>query len=144
MKVSYEIKHLNDLKGNGIFAKQKILKGEKIYALADDANKLEINDDQVEKFISRMSFEEKIDFFEHSFCFNDSIIVDLRKSEMKYMNHSLNPNSCVDTNGNSFATRDITPDEEITENYLSYSHPTQYERLENIYIGDLLNEITRK
>ena len=42
----------------------------------------------------------------------------------KYMNHSTNPNCSTDmSTGNTYAIRDIEPDEQLFEDYQNFEHP---------------------
>ena len=97
-------------KGLGVFSKNFISKGTIIWEFVEGFDiKVHISDidklsDIQKKFIDKYFWREE-DYY-YSSCDHST-----------FQNHSSNPNSITDKNGNMVVNRDINPDEEIVVNY---------------------------
>lgn len=144
MEIQFKINLIDEKIGFGIISAQNIKKGDIIYSLSKDINAKIINDTDLEKYIldKFLNLDEKKNFFYHAFCFNYSKCVDLTNSSMRYMNHSINPNSEIDENGNSYSIKDINIGEEILEDYRTYKNPLNYTNLCKFYIDNTISNLS--
>jgi SET domain-containing protein len=102
-------------KGVGVFAAEKIIKGQKIWLYDGNFSKT-FNQFELEKMPAyQREFVEKYAYTDHSAP--DLWILDLDNG--RFMNHDENPNSDYDK-FSGWATRDINIGEEITCNYRSF------------------------
>jgi hypothetical protein len=140
MNILYEIKQI-PFKGYGIISKQIIKKGEIIWNLNNDKSVISISDLMIEDYLKKFNDKQIIYIFDHMFCFN-GICYDIQYSDNRFTNHSNNPTSFVDKDGNSVASRDINIGEEITEDYTTYdNYLPNYYRLMVKYIGKNFTEL---
>lgn len=140
MNIEYEIKRIKN-KGLGIVTKQFIPKDHIIWVFKNDRNLISIKDDDLNNYLNQYSGDKIIDILDHMYCFN-KVCYDITNSDVKYTNHSNNPTSYIDMEGNSVATRDIFIGEEITEDYKLYDNYLEnYYKLMQKYKGDNWSEI---
>lgn len=145
MNINFSIKYINDIKGYGIFSLQEIKKGDIIYILSNDQNAINIKDSEIDNYITNtVKNSDKIkNFFYHAFSYNEESCIDLTKSQMQFMNHSFNPNSTIDSNGNSICIKDIHINDEITEDYTLYSNPPTYRKICEYWVGSTISDMAK-
>jgi hypothetical protein len=114
-------KRNSKIKGLGLFAKEKIFRGEIVWFLTPDTVKI-IPVSEFEK----LSKDEQQVWVDHCYQLGDKFYMDV--DDARLMNHSCEPNIIDNPNDGSatlVAARDINKDEELTWNYLPYMNPYQ-------------------
>ncbi len=103
------------ISGIGLFARQKIEKGETVWSpTSETIEKIHIDDFPV------LPESEKRDWIKHSYQIENALYKDT--DDTRFMNHSCSPN-VVDFRDILVAAHQIQKDEEITWNYLPYMNP---------------------
>jgi SET domain-containing protein len=114
-------KRSSKIKGLGLFAKEKIHKGEIVWSLTPETVKTIL----VSEF-DKLSKQEQQVWIDHCYQMGERFYMDV--DDARLMNHSCEPN-IIDNPSDGAATlvaaRDIQKDEELTWNYLPYMNPYQ-------------------
>jgi hypothetical protein len=121
MNIKYEIR--NNEYGKGIFVLEDIKANTCIWTYKLNNNAFEYSEDETISYLEHLpTLKKQQRFLDLTFGKGDKLC--LITDDGKYVNHSDNPNCKTDlTNGNCYAIKDIQKDEEILEDYRSYTHP---------------------
>jgi len=114
-------KRSSKIEGLGLFAKEKILKGEIIWTFTPGTVKVIA----VNEFENLPKDEQQV-WIDHCYQMGDKFYMDV--DDARLMNHSCEPNildNPDDGKATLVAARDIESDEELTWNYLPYMNPYQ-------------------
>jgi hypothetical protein len=124
MNIQYEIKQINEY-GKGIYALSCIKKDTLIWSYKLNENVFEYTEKECIQYLKELpSLIEQQYFLSHTFGRGD--VLCLIMDDGIYMNHADEPDSNCKTDlltGDCFATRDIIHNEQLFENYSSFSHP---------------------
>ena len=116
-----EKRNISRISRFGLFAKEKIFKGEMIWVSNEEFVKT-IHMSELEK----LQDNERQDWIDHCYQIGDYFHMDV--DDTRLMNHSCEPNTAdfPKENPNAIiAARDIEKDEEVTWNYLPFMNPFQ-------------------
>jgi len=121
MNIKYEIRENNY--GKGIYALEDIKANTCIWEHKLNTNVFEYSAEQTISHLNSLpTLEEQQRFLDLTFGKGDKLC--LITDDGKYVNHSDKPNCKTDLlTGNCYAIRNIKKDEEILEDYRSYTHP---------------------
>jgi hypothetical protein len=121
MNIKYEIRENNY--GKGIYLLEDIKANTCIWTYTLNNNVFEYSEEQSIVYLNSLpTLEDQQRFLDLTFGKGDKLC--LITDDGKYVNHSDNPNCKTDLiNGNCYAIKDIKKDEEILENYSSFTHP---------------------
>ena len=122
MNVCYELRE--NCYGKGIYVLEDIKANTCIWTYKLKNNVFEYSEEQTILHLENLStLEEKQRFLDLTFGKGDKLC--LITDDGKYVNHSDNPNCKTDLlTGNCYSIKDIKRDEEILEDYTSYTHPS--------------------
>lgn len=140
MNIAYAIESISDCVGRGIIAQESVLPGDRIYTLAQDTFAVIVGVEWLDRYIREFHIGKTTEFFKFSFCCDENHCVDISLSDARFVNHSHYPNLGLDEHGNSVCLRPIQAGEQVTENYLAYSNPHQYQELARLYGEKTLRE----
>ena len=121
MNIQYEIRE-NEY-GKGIYVLEDIKANTCIWTYKLNNNVFEYSEEESIIYLNSLPhLEDQQRFLDLTFGKGDKLC--LITDDGKYVNHSDNPNCKTDLlTGNCYAIRDIKKDEEILENYSSFTHP---------------------
>jgi hypothetical protein len=121
MNIKYEIRENNY--GKGIYLLEDIKANTCIWTYKLNNNAFEYSEDETIFYLNSLpTLKKQQRFLDLTFGKGDKLC--LITDDGKYVNHSDNPNCKTDlTTGNCYAIKDIKKDEEILEDYRSYTHP---------------------
>ena len=121
MNVQYEIRENNY--GKGIYLLEDIKANTCIWTYKLNNNVFEYSEEQSIVYLNSLpTLEDQQRFLDLTFGKGDKLC--LITDDGKYVNHSDNPNCKTDLiSGNCYAIKDIKKDEEILEDYSSFTHP---------------------
>ena len=121
MNILYELRE--NKYGKGIYLLEDIKKNTCIWTYKLNNNVFEYSEEQSIVYLNSLpSLEDQQRFLDLTFGKGDKLC--LITDDGKYVNHSDNPNCKTDLiSGNCYAIRDIKKDEEILEDYSSFTHP---------------------
>ena len=108
---------LTEDRGIGVFATEFIPAGTRVTGF----KRTFYNEQQVREILDKLhSHKERCDWLDHIYGLNGMVVID--HDDGGFLNHSDNPNIYMDDVDNSkdFASRDIFPGEELTEDYRQY------------------------
>lgn len=109
------------IKGQGLFAKEPIHKGEVVWHFSQDTVRTILANE-----FESLSKKEQQTWIDHCYQIGDRFYMDV--DDARLMNHSCEPN-IIDNPEDGAATlvaaRDIQKDEELTWSYLPYMNPYQ-------------------
>ena len=130
MLCKYSVKDIAG-RGKGIVAEEFIPKGTKIWAFQPERAIIFTSKQQLEDYLTTLTPEKQTEVLVHIFCSGNEAILLL--DDTQYTNHDSNANT---TNSpdlkENFASRDIYPGEEMTDNYKEF------------HILDWFEEVCRK
>ena len=131
MNILYEIRE--NKYGKGIYVLEDVKANTCIWTYKLNNNVFEYSAEQSISHLNSLSnLEEQQRFLELTFGKGDKLC--LITDDGKYVNHSETPNCKTDLiNGNCYSLRDIKKDEEILEDYNSFTHPQFLFPLLHIY-----------
>jgi hypothetical protein len=121
MNIQYEIRE--NCYGKGIYVLQDIKANTCIWTYKLNNNVFEYSEEQSICYLESLTnLKEQQRFLDVTFGKGDKLC--LITDDGKYVNHSDNPNCKTDLiSGNCYAIKDIKKDEEILEDYSSFTHP---------------------
>jgi len=121
MNIKYEIRENNY--GKGIYVLEDIKANTCIWRYKLNNNAFEYSEDETIFYLNSLpTLKKQQRFLDLTFGKGDKLC--LITDDGKYVNHSDNPNCKTDlTTGNCYAIKDIKKNEEILEDYRSYTHP---------------------
>lgn len=99
----------------GLFAAEFIPKGMMVWKF-EIGNDFRLSREEYDK----MPDNKKVHIQKYAYAKRDSSTITLPSDDAIYTNHSYDPNTYGESDDVSFALRDITPGEEITEDYTKY------------------------
>jgi hypothetical protein len=120
MNIQYDIR--NNEYGKGIYVLEDIKENTCIWTYKLNNNVFEYSEAETITHLNSLpTLEEQQRFLDLTFGKGDKLC--LITDDGKYVNHSESPNCKTDLiTGNCYAIKDIKKDEEILENYQSYTH----------------------
>jgi D-alanine-D-alanine ligase-like ATP-grasp enzyme len=111
----FYINYIDRVKKFGMFAKEDISKGNKIYSYEMEPHVL-ISRNEIDR---NKYYKEQFDAYKYPVSRNIFVAWDKNPKEWKPINHSCDPNSCV-KDLNLYAFNDIKKDDEITIDYSTF------------------------
>ena len=118
MLVKYSVQEIPG-RGRGIVAEEFIPKGTKIWEFQPDRAIIFKTKDELDSYLKSCTPEEQTEALVHIFCSGNEAILLL--DDTQYTNHDENANTCNSENlKENFASRDIFPGEEMTDNYKEF------------------------
>lgn len=114
-------------KGLGVVAREAIPTGALIWTLADGYHRI-MNESEFYQRLNSLSREEQRHLLIHGYGWGDKVIEVWDGAE--YVNHSAQNNMCANDDPFScYAARDISPGEELCDDYRTYDVPEYLARL---------------
>jgi uncharacterized protein len=105
-----KVAHINDIKGNGVVATEKIPKGTATWVFDDLDREIPLH------MLDAMSPPCREAILTYSYRNNKGHLIFCWDNE-RYINHSFKPNCCPTPYGFELAVHDIEPGEELTNDY---------------------------
>jgi uncharacterized protein len=105
-----KVTHINDMKGNGVVATERIPKGTVTWVFDDLDREIPL------QRLDTMSPPCREAILTYSYRNNKGHLIFCWDNE-RYINHSFKPNCCLTPYGFELAIRDIEPGEELTNDY---------------------------
>ena len=118
MLVKYSVQEIPG-RGKGLVAEEFIPKGTKIWEFQPERAKIFSNKDQLDSYLRSIPLDKQVEALVHIFCSGDEAI--LLQDDTQYTNHDENANTFNSEDlKENFASRDIFPGEEMTDNYKEF------------------------
>jgi SET domain-containing protein len=121
MQIAYAVRDA-EFEGKGLFSTEKIAQGTLIWRFRVGDNVTEYDEPAATKHLETLTMPEAKDFLDLTYGIRDKLC--FIRDDGRFMNHSTQPNCITDmSTGNTYALRDIEPDEQLFEDYARFEHP---------------------
>eukprot|EP00568_Trieres_chinensis_P012881 CAMPEP_0183296544 /NCGR_PEP_ID=MMETSP0160_2-20130417/4046_1 /TAXON_ID=2839 ORGANISM="Odontella Sinensis, Strain Grunow 1884" /NCGR_SAMPLE_ID=MMETSP0160_2 /ASSEMBLY_ACC=CAM_ASM_000250 /LENGTH=230 /DNA_ID=CAMNT_0025458163 /DNA_START=71 /DNA_END=763 /DNA_ORIENTATION=+ len=119
--IPYEV-HLTDGKGRGVFATEKITKGQKVWTERHTAQFHEDQEEEFRSFLAAIPYELACDILQWAYVQkkDGSYAASVDLDDCSYLNHARDGNNVVETWDATVAGRDIEVGEELLTDYTSF------------------------
>lgn len=119
MQIPYEVGDSEF--GHGLFATAFVAAGSLVWKYNNGVNIREYDEQAASAHISTLTFKETQRFLDLTYGQRGLLCEVL--DDGKYMNHSESPNCKTSMGGNTYATKDLHPGDELFEDYATFDHP---------------------
>lgn len=121
MQIAYAVRDA-EFEGKGLFSMENILQGTLIWRFRVGDNVTEYDEPAATKHLETLTMPEARDFLDLTYGIGDKLC--FIRDDGRFMNHSIQPNCITNmSTGNTYALRDIEPNEQLFEDYARFEHP---------------------